>query len=174
MLYEKAPITFKVFLGGKNSAQGAQFKVALATYYYSDNVCGEYIDVEFVRKERWSVEDLTNWLADGDIYVLLSHPAQGISDSLAWDLDKMGATLHAGLIGKVGYPNREALLCPVFLQDKYRYLEACKSICNPSLKIIRTPGGHLDVATRQEIFRLYNNLILFDCLILTGLYRQIL
>ena len=36
-----------------------------------------------------------------------------------------------------GFPNGSNLLCPVFTQDKYKYLEALmpKGMCNPTLKV---------------------------------------
>ena len=36
-----------------------------------------------------------------------------------------------------GFPNGSNLLCPVFTQDKYKYLQALmpKGMCNPTLKV---------------------------------------
>jgi hypothetical protein len=39
-----------------------------------------YINVEDVRKSSFSLIQFAEWLANGDIYFILSHPVQGISD----------------------------------------------------------------------------------------------
>jgi len=67
-------------------------------------------------------------------------------------LTNLGNFLSEELKSSIGYPQSDKLLCPVFLQDKFMYLEACREICNPSLKLERTVSGILNSYKRKLFF----------------------
>lgn len=150
----------KVFTGGMGSVQSAQFFIALdevvGRYYHQDDaliIVVERIGTEEVRKKGWNVQQFISWLVSGDVYFILSHPGQGISVTLGWDLGSLGDDLVAGLRGHLGFPAGDSLRCPVFTQDKYNYLDACRTICLPSLRIARTQDGYLNADIRAQVIR---------------------
>jgi hypothetical protein len=74
-----------------------------------------------VNKYKLTEMDIVNWLLEGDIHFIISHIHQGI------------VKLH----DHPGFPSGDNLQCPVFTQDKYKYLSVLmsKGLCNPTLKV---------------------------------------
>jgi len=116
-------VSIKIFLGGKKSVNEGFFRVAISQVIRSYETRGihiscSYISVEDVKKNSWELSQFTDWLKDSDVYFFLSHPVQGISDVLPWNLTNLGNFLYEELKSSIGYPQSDKLLCPVFLQDK--------------------------------------------------------
>ena len=158
----------KVFSGGSGSRQKESFIPAFAAvktdYLKNHNVdlIASYLNTDQLKKMvkstgRNAEDILIDWLKtgtdDNTIYIILSHPMQGVSEYVPCDLTNLGQKLYDGLKSRVGFPSKKSLFCPVFLQDKGKYLEACKEICNPHMFLQRTPDGELGGEVRHEIFR---------------------
>ena len=77
--------------------------------------------------------DIINWLLEGDIHFIISHIHQGIVNI---NMNKLYTEIMR-LHDHPGFPNGSNLLCPVFTQDKYKYLQVLmpKGMCNPTLKV---------------------------------------
>ena len=86
-------------------------------------------------KQGMTITDLVNWLLGGHIHMILTHVHQGISThgSLV-DMEMMMQQLLR-LRFHIGYPNGASLYCPVFTQDKRRYLVALGDMANNTLFI---------------------------------------
>ncbi len=64
--------------------------------------------------------DIINWLLEGDIRFIISHIHQRI---VSINMNKLYIEITR-LHDHPGFPNGIYLLCPVFTQDKYKYLQA--------------------------------------------------
>jgi hypothetical protein len=76
--------------------------------------------------------DLFRWLWDEDYYFIIGHVHQGLDNMNVHELwDKL-----SWLASREGFPGGLQLRCPVFTQDKFVYITACREITLPTLKIV--------------------------------------
>jgi len=150
-----------VFIGGKKAVNEESFQSAYADAE-SDlrervHLEKECMTVEYLRKNKWTLEQLTSWLKEGDIYVILHHPAQGVTSFQChgywepWDLTHLSEILHHELKDRIGWP--EDVRCPVLLQTKIQLKRALKNITVPFLVINRTETGMLNAEVKRQIFK---------------------
>jgi hypothetical protein len=115
------------------------------------------------------MEDYTNWLARGHVYIIGSHPVQGMTshqkpvadDSVdgwvAWDLSSLGDTLRLmrKLGQRIGYPSGKHLQCGSFTQDKLVYKRVLQKsgLCSPFFELERTADGKLSSTVKRDLFR---------------------
>ena len=111
-----------VFLGGQGGVQVNPFKTAWQNLNISMNWTVNYVSVGFINDMKWSPKNLVDWLLNCDIHIILSHVHQGIADFLKWCMIDLEYQLQR-LKFHLGFPNLDKLKCPVFLQDKYKYLK---------------------------------------------------
>lgn len=91
-------------------------------------------DVIYLRKHPTSEKELVDWLATAHIHFVICHPHDG-THKLLWNVENLYFELER-LRHHVGFPNNYYLHCPVFRQDKYRYLELLPENCiMPTLKV---------------------------------------
>jgi len=129
------PLRVHVFLGGKTGVQhqpllSARRSFRLAGYYLE----WFEVDIDLVKEHNWRPVDLIEWLIDSDIHLIISHLHQGLLDTLRWNVSELKNQLGC-LYNHVGFPFQENLFCPVFLQDKFEYIDALGCFCNPTLKV---------------------------------------
>jgi hypothetical protein len=91
----------------------------------SDNLEVQYLTTSETRE--LTPHDVINWLLKCDIHVILTHMHQ----SLNWDICEFLDAVDR-LSNHFGWPGQANLRCPIFLQDKFRYLNACPDIINES------------------------------------------
>ena len=101
-----------------------------------DKLDVKYLTQKVVRKEQMTPEQVSNWLLESDIHIILSHVHQGILEPRYYDwtprvIEEYFFRLHQHR----GFPTGIQLKCPIFLQDKFKYLSACTDICLPTLKV---------------------------------------
>jgi hypothetical protein len=75
------------------------------------------METKEVRKKGWGPHDLIDWLRNSHVHIITTHIHQG----LAWPILDVLAALDS-LKDHPGYPSGEQLDCPVFRQDKHKYL----------------------------------------------------
>ncbi len=128
-------ITVHVFVGGDESVQRQPFFNARANLKIPRyNLIFEEYKVSMIKNNKWTPEQLVEWLTRCDIHMIIGHLHQNIFDVLSWNVDHLKAQLEY-LYWHNGFPAREQLFCPVFLQDKFAYLRAVSDFCNPTLSI---------------------------------------
>ena len=115
-------IHVKVFRGGKDARQALVYDTVVGDVYskfisngYTFRV--ESKNVREIKDLNWTSEQLSNWLNEGDLYLVLSHPHQGL-EVLNWNMNQLENNLFDTLKGKCGFPSGLKLKCPIFLQDK--------------------------------------------------------
>ena len=99
-----------------------------------------------IRDHKLSPMDMVNWLLTSDIHIILTHPHQGPNPDKRynlWNIPDLAYSLDL-LQYHIGFPNGMRIRCPVFRQDKYRYLVALKDLALPTMQIILTEDGKYD------------------------------
>lgn len=66
-----------------------------------------------------TTDDLADWLLDSDLHLIVCHVHQGAIRNLRWNMKKLQSSIWR-LKGHRGFPQALKLMCPIFLQDKYR------------------------------------------------------
>jgi hypothetical protein len=128
------PIKVHVFVGAVTSVQRIPLRRAREAVLSSVAVEWQECSVARVKELEWRPRDLVQWLQEADIYLIISHIHQGILEKLQWDMMDLRESLQL-LYDNIGFPHRNNLLCPVFLQDKFSYITSIRELCNPTVKI---------------------------------------
>lgn len=127
-----------IFLGDQSNMQVLPFTGAL-------NVIGNAIDrskcqtmtfselKDNIRFRGWTMRTFLDWLQFADIYLIICHIHQGFGYSpIFWNPVEFYQLLYDALKDRRGFPSGEHLRCPVFTQDKVRYLAALEGLVNPT------------------------------------------
>ena len=128
------PIKVRVFVGAVTSVQRIPLLRARQAVLSSVAIDWQECSVARVKELEWRPRDLIQWLQEADIYLIISHIHQGILEKLQWDIMDLRESLQL-LYDNIGYPHRNNLFCPVFLQDKFSYITSIRELCNPTVKI---------------------------------------
>jgi hypothetical protein len=132
-------IKIHVYTGGVSSNPTFSFNCALqkaiskwSSYFLIRSTAMSTLDL---RESRWSEKEFVDWLLDCEIDMIVAHPHQG-TETFGWDVCKLYNEMSS-LYKHIGFPYREQLMCPIFTQHKFGYLEPMGQfdMTNPSLKI---------------------------------------
>jgi hypothetical protein len=126
-------IVIRVFIGGNGAPQIICFKAALDRLRLQENIQLEYINTEDVRKNFQSPSKLVEWLLGAHVHFVLAHVHQGISQ-LEWNMDELATQLKRLKFHR-GFPNGKYLGCPIFTQNKFKYIKALGNFANPTIPI---------------------------------------
>ena len=122
----------KVFAGGLSAIQLGAFQIALK--FVIDEVKNnnpgnvqiliKYISTQDVSIKKWLPKQLIDYLLDSDLHFILSHIHQGLtSRNIGWIIPSLMKHLKR-LTYHYGFPTGSQLFCPVFTQDKIRYIQS--------------------------------------------------
>ena len=132
----------RCFKGAHNAQQEIPLMRALQEFLDKGLVKVEYLLCDQVKKERWDEQQVVAWLIASDVHLIITHVHQNIVELLGWNMTTLIYELQK-LYDHPGYPYRNFLRDPIFLQDKYEYLRLVQNICNPTLKIaLRENNGY--------------------------------
>ena len=126
----KKTLVLHVFLGGMKGVQVEAFTVAISALLIKfKNVDVFYLTTSQLRAKH-TPKTFVDWLLLSDIHFILSH----VHQSTRWNCRHI-AHKFSRLIGHPGFPAGQQLLCSIFLQNKFVYLNALPFFCNHSVKI---------------------------------------
>jgi hypothetical protein len=128
-------VLVRVFKGNKGSEQYKHFTTALSRWRVPINYKIEYIDTDEVKIRFKNPSELIDWLLGSHVHFILGHIHQGIVSQRDWHMDDLRRQL-VRLKFHSGFPNGEKLQCPIFTQNKIRYIKAIKELANPTLAIV--------------------------------------
>lgn len=134
-------IQLKVFLGDESHVQRDCFYGALNSLGISSHPTNCAVMTfsqlkDKIRFESWTQQTFLDWIGDCDVYVILCHIHQSFGmPPLLWDPLEFYENLFQKLYNRVGFPEKDQLRCPVFTQNKYKYIEAIESLANPTMVI---------------------------------------
>ena len=80
-----------------------------------------YMSTSSLRNSHWTPMEFINWLQSCHYHFILGHAHQGIPLWNGFDLLRAYAALRDSK--HPGYPSGDCLNCPIFTQDKNKYLE---------------------------------------------------
>ena len=123
------PLIFRCVIGGTLGVQNGPFTVASARVvkcFPTNTIVFETTSLSSMRKVK--EQDLTlktfmDWIAASHLHFIITHPHQGL-EKFGWSTDDIYAQLWTALNGRDGFPSGRQLQCPIFTQDKIRYLNA--------------------------------------------------
>lgn len=125
----------------ENGAQQVYFNLGLDRLKESNPTIYRTLNIEHRKNKtskasRLDPSDITEWLIDSDIHFILSHVHQGmlLQHHHDWTVDNIESQLSR-LMNHRGFPLGQNLRCPIFLQDKWRYLDAIKMLTLDTLKV---------------------------------------
>jgi len=150
-------VKIRVFVGPHNSVQRGPLLLARQAVLSSIATDWQECSVGRAKDLKWRPIDLIQWLQEADIYLILTHIHQGLLETLQWDIDELKELLQL-LYENNGFPHRNNLFCPVFLQDKFSYISSIRELCDPTMKIsfnsvlFDTPGLE-STAVMEQISR---------------------
>lgn len=142
-------VLLRVFYGGSASVQSIPFLAAAGeiTTLSESDLYVETVDICQLKDRNWSAVDLVDWLLGSDVHFVLSHVHQGKSNEgtnqMGWDVHRLEEELWR-LSDHKGFPTGKNLKCPVFLQDKIRYIRAVPQYTNPTLRVILNKRGQFE------------------------------
>lgn len=94
----------------------------------------EYLGLTLCRENELPISQVVDWLLSSHFHFILCHVHQH-TEGLGWSVEDIYSELSR-LKYHNGFPNLEKLSCPIFVQDKKRYLEALPpSYTMPTLQI---------------------------------------
>ena len=129
---------FRVYSGGRAGPQIDRFLAAAANaskQLPTASLVFEEMTLKSMRENAWSMTELVDWLLGSHCHFIICHPHQNTL-GLGWNVVELYYTELQRLKYHRGFPCMDKLLCPVFTQDKIRYLEALpEGRINPTLKI---------------------------------------
>ena len=159
-------IVIHVYQGGISGHQIGPFQAAFADVQTKlleivspRTIEAQYMTISDVCAQSWSIKQLVDWLLNSSIHFILTHVHQGfeshgnILNMKHVEMELMRLQFHEG------FPNGLQLYCPVFTQNKFRYLECLDDFTAPTISILLTSNGKFDVETSEVIGRL----VVFVC-----------
>lgn len=93
----------------------------------------EIMETHILRKNDWSLEEFFDWLLGGHIHFIIGHLHQG-TESFQWTVKDIYDQAQR-LRYHPGKPCGDQLDCPIFTQDKFKYLEVLQDNVMTSHKI---------------------------------------
>ena len=91
-----------------------------------------------IKELGWGPQQLVDWLLCSDVHFILSHVHKGMSalgeSQMGWNMLLLQKQLMR-LRDHRGYPNGDKLQCPIFLQDKLKYIELVFQFSIPTFSI---------------------------------------
>jgi hypothetical protein len=128
-IVHREEVVIKVFVGGHHANQSVPFAAAfqmLSEKYNNKIITPHYLFVKDIRENKlWDEKTIVDWLLDGDAHFILTHIHQGLENIIKVNLLKKNLLR---LSAHPGFPTRLQITCPIFTQDKGRYLTAIKDI----------------------------------------------
>ena len=150
----------RVLSNGKTSIQLAAFEDAYTSFKKifpeacNDRVV-QYLTIETIRHNQMSVDDVFFWIKQSHVHFILTHAHQGLDISFeyaAWNVIHLEEVMQT-IRYHPGFPSGIQLTCPIFLQDKFRYLAAMDGDVLPSLKVSLVQDDDKYILMKLELAR---------------------
>jgi hypothetical protein len=143
--------TIRIYGGGSSNIQTLQLIAAIRELNIDRRLYTiEILTCDDVNVNHYSIQDIVNWLLASSVHFITGHVHQGLQLELL-DSSYSKQTGYRFTMNSIlselqrlklhrGFPYGNYLQCPVFLQDKYVYLDILRNqgMCNPTLKIDRS------------------------------------
>lgn len=119
-------LCFRLFCNNTRGPQAERFIVAAgkaAKELKCATVVFEEMTPKLLRENSMSVSDFVDWLLGSHCHFVICHAHQNNAGLVGWGVDEL-YTEFQRLKYHRGWPNGIKLKCPIFVQDKDKYLRA--------------------------------------------------
>ena len=147
----------RVFSGGMESTQSGPFLSAMEAikkrFLSSVNVVVETLTTSELCKLKWQPDQLMDWFLRSHCHFILAHIHQSLLlHKLVWDMD-FACQQYKRLKYHNGFPSGDQLSCPVFTQDKIKYIEDLDNLAVKTMTIHLTEDGIYDQMCLADVKR---------------------
>ena len=158
-------IIVRVFTGGIDSVQSGAFIHAMSSVQKrlcgSINIILETLNTAELCKMKLQPDQLIEWLLNSHVHFILAHIHQSLLlHNLVWDM-KFACQQYYRLKYHLGFPSGDQLRCPVFTQDKIKYIECLEQLAVKTMTIPLTADGIYDHICLNEVQRLVSQPIYY-------------
>ena len=141
-------VIVRVFTGGIDSVQSGAFIHAMSSvqkrFYTSINIVLETLTTSELCKNKWQPDQFVEWLLNSHVHFILAHIHQSLLlHNLVWDME-IACQQYYRLKYHLGFPSGDQLRCPVFTQDKIKYIECLQQLTIKTMTIPLTIDGIYD------------------------------
>jgi hypothetical protein len=140
--------TIRIYGGGSSNIQTLQLIAAIRELNIDRSLYTiEILNCDDVNVNHYSIQDIVKWLLASTVHFITDHVHHGLQlellDSNYSKQKGHGFTMNS-ILSELqrlklhrGFPHGNYLQCPMFLQDKYVYLDILRNqgMCNPTLKV---------------------------------------
>ena len=143
--------TIRIYGGGSSNIQTLQLIAAIRELNIDRSLYTiEILTCDDVNVNHYSIQDIVKWLLASSVHFITGHVHQGLQLELldsSYSKQKGHRFTMNSVLSELqrlklhrGFPHGNYLQCPVFLQDKYVYLDILRNqgMCNPTLKVDRS------------------------------------
>jgi hypothetical protein len=133
--------TCRCWSGGTKNPQADFFKEAaanVAMHLGKDVIKVQCMTLKSFRELEWTLDQLITWMFNSHIHFFVAHFHQGL-DNFGHSISELYAGVEQ-LKFHEGFPSRSHIECPIFTQDKWKYLDALpKGSTLPTIPILMSP-----------------------------------
>jgi hypothetical protein len=146
----------RVFSGGMGSTQSGPFTAAMkdiqrAIASTSRILIVEEIDTKTLCGLKWQPKQFCDWSLHSHAHMWLAHVHQSLRlHNLVWDM-KVAVAQFQRLRYHTGFPSGDQLRCPIFTQDKIKYIRYLGDLAISTMTIPLTADGIYSSACLAEV-----------------------
>lgn len=148
----------RVFTGGMDSVQSGPFLHAMSSvqrrFSSRMHIIVETLSTAELCRMKWQPDQLMNWFLPSNVHFILAHIHQSLlMHNLLWDME-IACQQYKRLKYHLGFPSGDQLRCPVFTQDKIKYIECLQSLAVKTMTVPLTADGVYDHSCLADVERL--------------------
>ena len=147
----------RVFTGGMDSTQSGPFLSAMTAvrkrFSSSLNIVVETLTTSELCKLKWQPDELMKWAMRSHCHIFIAHIHQSLLlHKVVWDMD-FACQEYRRLKYHNGFPTGDQLRCPVFTQDKIKYIEDLGTLAVKTMTVPLTKDGNYDHMCLADVQR---------------------
>lgn len=118
----------RCFTGGVGAVHSSPYRIGASHVLRelgSNEICFEELNISILRTSTWTAAKVVDWLLGAHIHFITCHPHMHM-DKLIPSIGMLYREIER-LKYHPGFPSLNDLSCPIWRQDKYKYLSALPS-----------------------------------------------
>ena len=153
----------RVFTGGLDSVQSGPFLHAMSSVQRRLSsrmrIVVETLSTQELCRRKWQPDQMMNWFLPSHVHFFLAHIHQSLLlHNLVWEME-YACQQYNRLKYHLGFPSGDQLRCPVFTQDKIKYVECLQTLAVKTMTVPLTADGIFDHNCLADVERFVIHLI---------------
>ena len=117
------------------------------------NIVVETLNTSELCKLKWQPDQLMDWSLKCHCHFFIAHIHQSLlRHNLVWDMD-FACRQYSRLRYHPGFPSGDQLRCPIFTQDKIKYINDLDTLAVKTMTIPLTEDGTYDNVCLADVQR---------------------